>query len=123
MSSIVWKPQERQRIFMSRPEYECLFGGAAGGGKTGLHLCQFGGDLFPASLRFCGFGDFCLLRGVLSQNLPAHPGLLGCGFGFRYRFAADGTLPQQLISGGNIECGGSEAADLQQDALLISIFN
>lgn len=34
MSSIVWKPQERQRIFMSRPEYECLFGGAAGGGKS-----------------------------------------------------------------------------------------
>ena len=34
MSNIVWKPQPRQRIFMSRPEDECLFGGAAGGGKS-----------------------------------------------------------------------------------------
>ena len=30
MSNVVWKPQPRQQIFMARPEYECLFGGAAG---------------------------------------------------------------------------------------------
>lgn len=34
MSKVIWKPQPRQAIFMSRPEYECLFGGAAGGGKS-----------------------------------------------------------------------------------------
>jgi len=34
MSNIIWKPQPRQAIFMSRPEDECLFGGAAGGGKS-----------------------------------------------------------------------------------------
>lgn len=34
MSNVIWKPQPRQAIFMSRPEYECLFGGAAGGGKS-----------------------------------------------------------------------------------------
>ena len=34
MSSVVWRPQERQAIFMARPEYEALYGGAAGGGKS-----------------------------------------------------------------------------------------
>ena len=31
---VIWTPQPRQRVFMSRPEYECLYGGAAGGGKS-----------------------------------------------------------------------------------------
>lgn len=31
---IIWQPQERQRAFLSRPEYEVLYGGAAGGGKS-----------------------------------------------------------------------------------------
>ncbi|MBQ2663120.1 MAG: phage terminase large subunit [Clostridia bacterium] len=34
MSDVVWKPQPRQREFMSRGEYEALYGGAAGGGKS-----------------------------------------------------------------------------------------
>ena len=34
MSNIVWQPQPRQLEFMSRPEYEVLYGGAAGGGKS-----------------------------------------------------------------------------------------
>lgn len=34
MSKVIWQPQERQRIFMERPEYEALYGGAAGGGKS-----------------------------------------------------------------------------------------
>lgn len=31
---IVWKPQKKQAEFQSRPEYEALYGGAAGGGKS-----------------------------------------------------------------------------------------
>lgn len=31
---IVWKPQKKQAEFMSRPEKEALYGGAAGGGKS-----------------------------------------------------------------------------------------
>ena len=34
MSNIIWKPHERQVEFMSRPGYEVLYGGAAGGGKS-----------------------------------------------------------------------------------------
>lgn len=31
---VVWRPQPRQAAFMARPEYEALYGGAAGGGKS-----------------------------------------------------------------------------------------
>lgn len=31
---VVWRPQPKQKIFMERPEFECLYGGAAGGGKS-----------------------------------------------------------------------------------------
>jgi len=31
---VAWKPQKRQAEFMCRPEYEALYGGAAGGGKS-----------------------------------------------------------------------------------------
>lgn len=34
MSDVVWQPQPRQLEFMSRPEDEALYGGAAGGGKS-----------------------------------------------------------------------------------------
>lgn len=32
--NVVWKPQPKQAAFMARPEYEALYGGAAGGGKS-----------------------------------------------------------------------------------------
>ena len=31
---VIWTPQKKQAIFMSRPEDEALYGGAAGGGKS-----------------------------------------------------------------------------------------
>lgn len=34
MNNIIWKPQPKQAQFMSRGEYEALYGGAAGGGKS-----------------------------------------------------------------------------------------
>lgn len=34
MSRTVWTPQPKQAAFMARPEYEALYGGAAGGGKS-----------------------------------------------------------------------------------------
>lgn len=38
--TVIWTPQPRQREFMSRPEYEVLYGGAAGGGKSDALLAE-----------------------------------------------------------------------------------
>lgn len=40
MPNITWEPQERQKLFMMRPEYEVLYGGAAGGGKSDALLVE-----------------------------------------------------------------------------------
>jgi len=34
MRNVIWEPQPRQALLMSRPEHEALYGGAAGGGKS-----------------------------------------------------------------------------------------
>lgn len=40
MSRVVWQPQPKQARFMERPEYEALYGGAAGGGKSDALLAE-----------------------------------------------------------------------------------
>lgn len=40
MSNVIWKPQPKQIKFMQRPEYEALYGGAAGGGKSDALLAE-----------------------------------------------------------------------------------
>ncbi len=37
---VIWKPQPKQALMMSRREYEALYGGAAGGGKSDYLLCE-----------------------------------------------------------------------------------
>ena len=34
MDNVIWRPQPKQAVFMARREYEALYGGAAGGGKS-----------------------------------------------------------------------------------------
>ena len=34
MVQTLWRPQPKQAVFLARPEYEALYGGAAGGGKS-----------------------------------------------------------------------------------------
>lgn len=38
--NIIWRPQKMQAIFQARPEYEALYGGAAGGGKSDCILAE-----------------------------------------------------------------------------------
>lgn len=40
MNNIIWTPQPKQKIFMSRFENEALYGGAAGGGKSDCALVE-----------------------------------------------------------------------------------
>lgn len=40
MNKVIWKPQPRQAEFLSRPEYEALYGGAAGGGKSDALIAE-----------------------------------------------------------------------------------
>ena len=40
MADTVWKPQKKQIDFLSRSEYEVLYGGAAGGGKSDALLVE-----------------------------------------------------------------------------------
>lgn len=37
---VIWTPQEKQRLFQSRGEYEGLYGGAAGGGKSDTIIAE-----------------------------------------------------------------------------------
>ena len=38
--NVIWQPQPRQADFMRRLEFECLYGGAAGGGKSDALLAE-----------------------------------------------------------------------------------
>lgn len=40
MPNVIWSPQPKQRLFQERPEYEALYGGAAGGGKSDALLTE-----------------------------------------------------------------------------------
>ena len=40
MSNVIWQPQPKQIQFKQRGEYECLYGGAAGGGKSDALLAE-----------------------------------------------------------------------------------
>lgn len=40
MTGVLWSPQPRQREFMRRTEFEALYGGAAGGGKSDALLAE-----------------------------------------------------------------------------------
>jgi len=61
--NVIWKPQKMQRIFMSRPEWEAFYGGAAGGGKSDVlvvealrqvHIPWYKGILFRKTYRQLG---------------------------------------------------------------------
>lgn len=60
MTNAVWTPQKKQLEFLSRSEYECLYGGAAGGGKSDALLVE--------ALRQVAIPNYTAL--ILRKTLP-----------------------------------------------------
>ena len=95
-------------------------GGGTGFSQGGTDLLQTAAGLLPAAGgRFGGKRVIFISGQLLAQQVPAEPGLPEGGFRPGQLLAALGAPAQQGVGGGNVIGGGGEAADLQQDALLI----
>lgn len=75
-NKIVWKPQAKQAEFQARPEYEVLYGGAAGGGKSDalvaealrqVHIPHYKGIIFRKT--------YPQLRELINKSKKIYPGV------------------------------------------------
>jgi len=78
VNNVIWTPQERQAEFMRRTEYECLYGGAAGGGKSDALLCEALRQVHIPNYRAIIFRrTYPALEGLISRShelyKPAFP--------------------------------------------------
>lgn len=76
--NIIWTPQPKQAEFMRRTEYECLYGGAAGGGKSDSLLCEALRQVHIPNYRGIIFRrTYPELEGLISRSMelykPAFP--------------------------------------------------
>ena len=70
----IWMPQPKQIEFMERPEYELLYGGAAGGGKTDALLMEALRQVDVRNYRAILFRDTTKqLEGMISRSMELYP--------------------------------------------------
>ena len=79
------------------------------------------GDALGTAFVIPGFsgGTISGIGKLLGQQIGPNSGFSGGSFRLHQLLAADSTVPQQLVGGGDVEGGGGEAPDFQQDALLV----
>lgn len=96
--NVLWTPQPKQRQFMARPEYEALYGGAAGGGKTDAMLMEALRQIHIPHYRGLIFRDTVpQLEGLITRSYDLYPNIKGNKAKFnenklRWRFESGATV-------------------------------